>query len=56
MVSNVHIYHKYLGLPTYLIWPTYLNINLNVFLKNSIDMPHDKFLLHHMSQSKTIQT
>jgi hypothetical protein len=55
MVSKVCICHKYLGLPTYLVWPTYLDINLNLFSKNSIDMPHDEFLLHHVSQFKTIQ-
>jgi hypothetical protein len=46
----------YIGryLPTYLVWPTYINIDSNFFWTNSIDMAHGKILLHHVSQSKNI--
>jgi hypothetical protein len=40
----------------YLVWPTHLNIYLNLFWLNSMNMPHGKFLLHRVSQSKTIQS
>jgi hypothetical protein len=41
---------------TYLVQLTYLDIDLNLFWTNLIDIPNGKFLLHHVSQSKTIQT
>jgi hypothetical protein len=38
-----------------LLQPTFLNIDLNLFGSNSINLPRGKFLLHDVSQSKTIQ-
>ncbi len=36
----------------YPVQPTYINIDCNLIWKISLNIPHGKFLLHHMSQSK----